>query len=77
MDWEGSDLTGKVLRLIVSSVTLARTIIRPAVMVPRLAGRAMTWIGRVLSMTGKDLRLAGRAVRLTGMVLRLAGIVEL
>ena len=53
MDWEGSDLTGKVLRLIVSSGTLARTIIRPAVMVQSLAGMAMTRIGRVLSMTGR------------------------
>ena len=77
MDWEGSGLTGKVLRLTVSSVTLARTIIRPAVMVPRLAGRAMTRIGRDLSLTGRDLRLSGRALRLTDRVPRLAGMVEL
>ena len=41
MDRKGSGLTGKVLRLTVtSSVTLARTILILAVMVPRLAGRA-------------------------------------
>ena len=77
MNWEGSGLTENILRLTVSSVTLAKTVLRPAVMVPRLAGRAMTRTGRVLSLTGRDLRLTGRAVRLTGRVPKLAEMVEL